>query len=250
MLEGGNRLKRQKPGNPTVSIITVTRNAASCLETAIQSVLAQSFPDIEHIILDGASTDGTIDILKKYDGQLAYWKSEPDGGVYDAMNKAVQYAQGKWVLFLGADDQLFDGFSEMAEHHLKRPHHVYYGCSLWKNCVFGSHYTSYRLAKDNITHQSIFYPRSVFDTYKYDLKYKVRADYVLNMQLWADKRYRFEFVHLLVSRYAAGGFSGQVTDEAFRKDRVRLVGKYLGLFVQLRYILKRYKYKRINFAEY
>ncbi|MGE7773394.1 glycosyltransferase family 2 protein [Chitinophaga sp. NPDC101104] len=250
MLEGGNRTQRQKSGNPIVSIITVTRNAADCLETAIQSVLSQSFPDVEHIILDGASTDGTIEILKKYNDQIAYWKSEADGGVYDAMNKAVQYAQGKWVLFLGADDELFDGFSEMAERHLKRPDHIYYGCSLWKNLVFGCQYSGYMLAKENITHQSIFYPRSIFDTYKFSLKYKVRADYVMNMQLWADKRYRFEYVRLLISRYAAGGFSGQVIDEAFRKDRVRLVGKYLGFFVKLRYILKRYKYKRINFVEY
>lgn len=250
MLEGGNRKLRQKDGNPIVTIITVTRNAADCLEKAIQSVLSQPFPHVEHVIVDGASTDGTIEILKKYNDQLAYWRSEPDGGVYDAMNKSVQYAEGKWVLFLGADDVLFDGFSEMAERHLKQTDHIYYGCSLWMNQVFGCQYTGYRLAKENITHQSIFYPKSVFDKYKYLDRYKVRADYVLNMQLWADKSYRFEYVRLLISRYAAGGFSGQVIDEAFRKDRVSLVGKYLGFFVKVRYILKRYKYKRINFVEY
>ncbi len=250
--EGGNRQQstHQQTGLPLVTIITVTKNAADCLERAILSVLEQSYPHIEHIILDGASTDGTVEILERYNDKLAYWRSESDNGVYEAMNKAVTFAKGDWILFLGADDELFPGFSEMAEGHLKKKDRIYYGCSLWKNMVFGFVYTPYRLARENITHQSIFYPRRVFEKYSYPEKYKVRADYALNMQLWADKEFRWEYIRILVSRYAAGGLSAQVIDEEFRKDRVSLVGKYTGFSVKIRYIIKRYKYKRVNFVEY
>lgn len=253
MIEGGNRklfLQSPKPNGPLISVITVTRNAADCIERAIQSVQAQSYPNLEHIILDGASTDNTVEILKKYDDKIAYWRSEPDKGVYNAMNNAVTFARGDWFLFLGADDELYPGFSEMIEEVIEDKYCVYYGCTLWKNMVMGQAINGYKLAKENLSHQAIFYPREVFDKYRYDEKYVVRADYVLNMQIWADKKFRFDFRPLLIARYAAGGMSGKIEDEAFKKDRVRLVGKYLGYKNMIRYIIKRYKYKKKNFIEY
>jgi len=253
MIEGGNRqLFQQSPqtNGPLVSVITVTKNAENCIERAIQSVLSQSYPNLEYIILDGASTDNTVEILKKYNDKIAYWKSEPDKGVYNAMNNAVNYARGEWLLFLGADDELFPGFSEMIETYIEEKNAVYYGCSLWKNQVLGERFTGYRLAKENFCHQSMFYPREVFERYHYDEKYVIRADYVLNMQIWADKTFRFIYKPLLIAKYAAGGLSGQLVDEAFRKDKIRLVGKYLGFKNMIRYIIKRYKYKRKNFIEY
>lgn len=253
MIEGGNRKLFQqspKPNGPLISIITVTRNAGSCLERAIKSVQAQSYPNLEHIILDGASTDNTVEILKQYNNQITYWKSEPDKGVYNAMNNAVAHAHGDWFLFLGADDELFPGFSQMIEENIKDKHCIYYGCSLWKNLVMGRPFNGYELAKENFCHQSMFYPREVFEKYRYEEKYVVRADYVLNMQIWADKTYRFEFHPLLIARYAAGGLSGKVVDDEFKKDRISLVGKYLGYKNMIRYIIKRYKYKKKNFIEY
>lgn len=249
MQEGGNRKVITESG-PLISIITVTKNAASCIESAIQTVLAQTYPNIEHIILDGESTDGTVEILKKYNDKIAYWRSEKDSGVYDAMNKAVKYAKGDWLFFLGADDTLYPGFSKIVERCFTKPNCIYYGCCIWETHTKGFKYTTYRLAKENLPHQAMFYPKSVFEKYSYDVRYKVRADYVLNMQLWADKKYRFEYYDYLISNYASGGFSGQVVDELFAKDRVRLIGKYLGIPVMLRYMLKRYKYKRINYVEY
>ena len=253
MIEGGNRklfLQSTKPNGPLISIITVTRNAGDCIERAIQSVQAQSYPNLEHIILDGASTDNTVEILKQYNDKIAYWKSEPDKGVYNAMNNALAFARGDWFLFLGADDELYPGFSQMAEENMIDKNCVYHGCTLWKNMVMGQGYNGYKLAKENFSHQAMFYPREIFDKYRYDEKYVVRADYVLNMQIWADKNFRFEFHPLLIARYAAGGMSGKVEDTVFKKDRLRLIGKYLGYKNMIRYIIKRYKYKRKNFIEY
>lgn len=93
---------------PLVSIITVVYNGAAFLEETIQSVLGQSYENKEYIIIDGGSTDGTVDIIKRYADQLAYWVSEPDKGMYDAINKGILQARGELWTSLNADDRMVD----------------------------------------------------------------------------------------------------------------------------------------------
>lgn len=89
---------------PKISVVTVTYNCASVLETTLQSILAQDYPNFESLIIDGHSTDGTLDIIHKYADRLAYWKSEPDKGIFDAMNKSLRVVTGEWVCFMNAGD--------------------------------------------------------------------------------------------------------------------------------------------------
>ena len=239
MIEGGYR----KPGDdtPTVTIITVTYNAKAFISSCIDSVASQHFKNIEHVILDGGSTDGTISLLERYEEKIAYWRSEPDNGIYDAMNKAVKYAKGKWILFLGADDTLLPGFSEMAAL-LKDESCVYYGESQWKHVIHGGAFNAYRLAKFNICHQNIFYPKSVFDYYQYHTDYIVNADHYLNIQCFADKRFKFEFHPILVSVYAADGYSSVNYDANFMKDKDGIIKKNFSRFVYLRYKLRKFRH--------
>ena len=83
--------------NPLISVVTVSYNAVLTIEQTILSVINQTYPHIEYIIIDGGSTDGTVDIIKKYANRIAYWVSEPDKGIYDAMNKGVVVATGEWI---------------------------------------------------------------------------------------------------------------------------------------------------------
>ncbi len=92
---------------PVVSIITITYNASRWLERTILSILSQSYSNIEYIIIDGGSTDGTVDIIKQYASGISYWVSEPDKGIYDAMNKGLQKATGDYVWFINAGDSLY-----------------------------------------------------------------------------------------------------------------------------------------------
>jgi len=92
---------------PKISIITITYNAVSVLEETILSVINQTYDNIEYIIIDGGSTDGTFDIIKKYEDKIDYWVSESDRGIYDAMNKGIDQATGEWILFLNSGDLLY-----------------------------------------------------------------------------------------------------------------------------------------------
>jgi glycosyltransferase involved in cell wall biosynthesis len=92
--------------NPLITVITVVFNGAETLEQTILSVLRQSSDNVEYLIIDGGSTDGTLDIIRKYEHAIDYWVSEPDGGIYEAWNKAAGLSLGDWCIFLGADDKL------------------------------------------------------------------------------------------------------------------------------------------------
>jgi len=96
---------------PLITIITVVYNGEKYLEETIKSVINQTYPNVEYIIIDGGSTDGTLDIIKKYEDYIDYWVSEKDKGIYDAMNKGILVSNGKYLLFLNADDFLITYFS-------------------------------------------------------------------------------------------------------------------------------------------
>ena len=108
--EGGRRTDgiycRSDPTMPLASIITVVRNGEQTLERTMCSVFSQSYPNIEYIVIDGGSTDGTLDIIRKYDGRIAYWLSEPDHGISDAFNKGIAASTGELIGLLNADDWL------------------------------------------------------------------------------------------------------------------------------------------------
>ncbi len=110
-LKGGQRLGGQSPvkkaGLQVVSVITVVYNGLSLIEKTINSILSQTWPNIEYIVIDGGSTDGTVEILRLYNDHISYWISEPDKGIYDAMNKGLSAATGDYVWFMNAGDQIY-----------------------------------------------------------------------------------------------------------------------------------------------
>lgn len=107
--QGGLRtmgyVKSGTPEKPLVSVITVVFNGVATLETSIKSVLDQSYDNVEFIVIDGASTDGTVELIRRYGSVIDYWVSEKDCGIYDAMNKGIKLARGEWLALLNADDR-------------------------------------------------------------------------------------------------------------------------------------------------
>lgn len=110
---GGKRLKgfvaQGTADRPLVTVVTAVYNGQPYITACLDSVLRQDYPNIEHIVLDGESSDGTLEVLRQYDDRIAMWRSEPDRGIYDAWNKALLEARGEWICFLGADDEFLPG---------------------------------------------------------------------------------------------------------------------------------------------
>jgi hypothetical protein len=110
-LQGGYRLSGQssvkQPGLPVVSVITVVYNSLSLIEKTIKSIISQTYPNVEFIVIDGGSSDGTAGIIRLYEKQVCYWISEPDHGIYDAMNKGLSAATGDYVWFMNAGDRVY-----------------------------------------------------------------------------------------------------------------------------------------------
>lgn len=228
---------------PALSIIIVTFNASKYIQQCINSIKEQSFTNYELLIFDGKSNDETLSIIQKNEPYVSYWQSEADSGIYDAMNKAVKHVRGKWILFLGADDFLLEGFSEMAKQ-FKDEQTLYYGKSFVNGKVSGKKYSKYHIAKINYNHQAIFYPAFVFKKYLYLTQYKVYADYVLNIQCWGDDTITKKFLPFVVSNYSEGGFSAHNhASDLFKKDKPQWIKKNLGILVYLKYSYRRWKAK-------
>src|SRR5665213_4006762 len=122
---GGLRLRETSNKKLLVSVVCVTYNAAKTLPRLIKNISDHKTHSVEFVVVDSNSTDGTVDILKDNEDIIDFWISKPDNGIYDAMNRAVNYVKGKWVIFLGADDLLLDGFNKMIST-LKNVNTIYY----------------------------------------------------------------------------------------------------------------------------
>jgi glycosyltransferase involved in cell wall biosynthesis len=201
----------------------------------IASIAAYKTNEVEFIVIDGGSTDGTLNILIQNEDLIDYWQSCPDEGIYDAMNKSVHFTKGQWVVFLGADDTLAQGFTN-ALPLLKDPNTVYYGNVIYYGKMLSKAYDDYFLTKLNICHQAIFYPKAVFEKYKYDVKYKVYADYHLNLRCWKDARFKFVHVDLLIANFTQGGYSFYTKDPVFESDKDMLYKTYLKRKSYYRYL--------------
>ena len=212
---------------PLISIITVSYNAAATIEQTILSVINQDFVDYEYIIVDGGSTDGTVDIIKKYQDRITLWVSEPDRGIYDAMNKGIRYAKGEYVYFLGGDDLLFDNqVLKNVNSYMMDKRTVYYGNVLFekRNVIYDGKFNLAKIVTRNISHQSIFYPKEIFEKYSFETKYKIFADYELNLKLYGNSSYSFVYIPLTIALFNDEGASGSnVLDACFEDDRFEII---------------------------
>ncbi|NLU34695.1 MAG: glycosyltransferase [Wolinella succinogenes] len=217
-LEGGRRkkkhLKKPDKSTPLVSVITVVFNGEKDLEETIQSVVGQTYDNLEYIIIDGGSSDGTLDIIKKYEDSIDYWVSEKDRGIYDAMNKGVGLSAGKWVNFMNSGDYFYTPnavlniFSKIAPEGVDvvyGDHEIRYS-SLKSKVVWASKDLSLIWKGMIFSHQSTFVDRGILKKYRFNIFNKIAADYELFYNLSLNKS-RFYHVPIIVASVAAGGIS-------------------------------------------
>ena len=231
MISGGLRIKgiekKSTLGKPLITVVTVVYNGATTLEQTIQSVVNQSYDNKEYIIIDGASTDGTLDIIKKYEDKIDYWQSEPDEGIYDAMNKGLACAKGDFLIFIGADDLIFspntlNACSQMMSDKTKN----YYG-DVYLNehrFIYDYKFSKIKLCCRNICHQAIFYSKKTYKKRKFETQYKIYADWAYNLESWNEG---FEYIPQTVCIFNELG-SSQKGDETFLKDKKMLIQNNFG----------------------
>ncbi|HEX2723515.1 MAG TPA: glycosyltransferase family 2 protein [Gemmatimonadaceae bacterium] len=231
--EGGRRAKGSRSGGsedkPLVSVVTVVFNGARYMEEAITAVASQTYPHVEHVVIDGGSTDGTVDILRRYDDTIGYWVSEPDDGVYDAMNKGVMQVADpeSYVLFANSDDRLQAPDVLARAISASDGEDMLYGRMLLTDGqvegVAGRPVNLGDLAFQTLCHPSTLVRRKIFDTVgMFDTRYAIAADYDHIVRCFA-AGISTRFVDVVVSRMRMGGLS----EEQFmrscreRKDVIR-----------------------------
>lgn len=204
------------------SIIVPTYNSSKVIERCINSIITQTYKDYEVLVMDGVSKDDTLSIVRSFsDERIRVW-SEPDKGVYDAMNKGIDQAKGDWILFLGSDDYLLNkNVLEKVALYLDNGFHVLYGdCQSERlypeNC---GEWTLSTLSF-NRCHQGIFYNKKFWGTgVRYNLKYKLLADYDINLRWFLDTcHFKSKYIPVKISFFSAGGISNVIRDDDFSKD--------------------------------
>jgi glycosyltransferase involved in cell wall biosynthesis len=216
MLSGGLRTKgitKQSQENmPLITVVTVVRNGEKTLQETILSVVNQTYKNVEYIIVDGASTDGTLEVIKKYEDRIDYWISEPDKGIYDAMNKGIDLAAGDYIALLNSDDWYEQNACEIVAGKIKEEKYdVYYGMARIvdnKNnkTMFVYGHEIYAINHNMISHPTCFISKEIYSKFKYDLNYKSASDYDFIIKIYKSSA-SFCFVEKTMVNFRTGGIS-------------------------------------------
>ena len=195
-----------------ISVISVCFNARHTIKSCIESVLNQEYANLEYIVIDGESNDGTLEIIQSYRNDINFLISEPDSGIYDAMNKGLALASGDWIIFLNADDEFFDckalkniaqGLKDPNKTYFGRAYVCYKGKLLYKkpnlyNKKWLNHYIP--------IHQTVLVS-SLYKKHKFDTMFQISADsiYLYNLSLVSE----FEFLPVDMVYFSLGGKSSK-----------------------------------------
>jgi glycosyltransferase involved in cell wall biosynthesis len=225
---------------PKLSVITIVYNNVKDIERTMLSVLNQTYPNIEYILIDGASKDGTKDIIYKYKSRLAQFISEPDRGIYDAMNKGLSLATGDYVLFMNSGDEIYAPVTVAEVFDTAAAADIYYGETemfneQWESLGQRRHHSpenfdwqSFKYGM-SISHQAIYVKRSLAEPFNLEYKYSSDIDWIIRA---AKNASSIVNTHSYVAKYLVGGVSKK-KHLASLKERFQIFTKYYGLVPNL-----------------
>lgn len=230
-----------------ISIITVCYNAEATIEQTIRSVVQQTYSNIEYIIVDGQSTDRTMDIVHSYEAQISQIISEPDSGIYDAMNKGIRVATGDYIQFLGADDCLVDPYTiERVCSAIRDDTDVFsapciavdekYHCEILIESRDAEERDHITLPK--LPHQGVFVKVALLKKEGFDTAYRLAADFKLLLTLYFKEKAKFQFVDFPVTYFSLGGVSNQY--ETCVEEEDQRIFEDLGLMNRISLPVKHY----------
>lgn len=213
-------------GKCVFSVVTVSFNCVGLIAKTIESILRQDYASLEYIVIDGGSTDGTAEIIRKYQDRLAYWCSEQDGGIYQGMNKGIQHVQGDWIIFMNAGDTFADDhvLSQVASYADKERYDILYGD------IFTTRDEELRLKRASapcnkqrmyFCHQAAFAKTSILRKMPFDTRFRMSADFHFFKRCYL-MGYRFRHLPVTVAIYDSHGVSHTRRVEGLQ-DNIRVV---------------------------
>lgn len=233
-----------KPKNKTLfSVITVCFNSAKTIEQTIQSVIGQFYWNVEYIVVDGGSTDGTLEIIRRYRDQIDLIISEPDDGIYDAMNKGIKLASGDLIGLLNSDDWYEPDTMQLVAEAYESSDKATIFHGLCKYFVDGreGQILSYHhdiLPSHSIAHPTCFIPKLIYEQHDlYDTEFKIAADYELLLRFYLSG-VQFQRIERVLANFRIGGITSKV-DSKYEDLAIHL--KH-GLVHPIKYRLKKWKY--------
>ena len=200
--------------NPKLSIVTVCYNAVDLIEKTIQSIINQTYKNVEYIVIDGASTDGTVKLVEKYLDEIDCFVTESDDGIYDAMNKGIKVAKGEWINFMNAGDVFYNNrVLELVASEINPDCGVIFGdMAILKNDVLYREkarpfYNNPKLHHYmGFNHQCTFVRLDLAKNNCFNLKYKLAADYNMIIELFR-KGVEFQQLDIVIAKYLDSGIS-------------------------------------------
>ena len=214
------------------SIITVNFNNIEGLRKTIESVIHQTFHDFEFIVIDGGSTDGSTDVLKKYDAQINYWVSEPDGGIYQGMNKGIKKATGEYLNFMNSGDCFYN--EEVLQHvfnkHLTcdiivgKDYHYDPQTQQGFSTILPPRISMLTFYVQTLPHQSTFFKRDLFSNTFYDESLKIVADIKFYIQKICVEDCSIELIEEIICKREPDGISKSYNDQRIAEHQSVLAG--------------------------
>lgn len=203
-----------------ISIITINFNNKDGLIKTIKSVINQTHKDYEYIIIDGGSTDGSIDVIMEYADKISYWVSEPDNGIYNAMNKGIAQAHGEYLNFMNSGDMFYNEtvLSEILPYLNKD---IVSGKNYYENGVHGFHQKEITLSdlfKGTLPHQATFIKKTLFDKYPYDESLKIVSDWKFFIEALVFGDATFSNIDIIICTFDGNGISAKQI-ELMNKER-------------------------------
>ena len=228
-----NSQKLMLKNQPLVSIITVVYNGEKYLEQTINSVINQTYDNIEYIIIDGDSQDNTLEIIKKHDQRISYWSSEPDKGIYDAMNKGLSRASGDIVAFLNADDWYeLDAIESIVNVFLGNNNVDFVFGDVIQLDPVSKEERTYRVRLNEAKrlmpfgHPALFVKTDIHKKIPFDLSFKIAADYDFVLTL-LDKKFQYQYLNKRITNFRLEGIS---STENLMNENYIVLKKHYGMF--------------------
>lgn len=247
-----------------ISIITVVYNNEATIRQAIESVLTQSYPEIEYVIIDGNSQDSTVSIIEEYKNRLGYFISEPDKGLYDAMNKGIQAATGEVIGILNSDDLYQDNnvlLDVMSQFHSDSSLDIVYGDLVYvkkeavnqvvRNWISKEYYTKFFDDGNVPPHPSLFLKNTVYKKVGFfDLDFKLASDYEFMFRVFKKNHFKSKYINRLIVKMRLGGETNKSIQNIINQNKEILKAwRQNGLHPPLRLMPLRISKRLIQFIK-